>query len=861
MPGLFGSLLVGVTGLMGNSTRMGTISDNIANVSTVGYKRVDTQFQTLVTERIQSTSYSPGGVLSRPRQLVDVQGIITSTTNSTDIAISGNGLFVVGDETEASLDADLVYTRSGSFRPDQDGFLQNTAGYYLKGWAVNSEGEVIDPSSDATIPSPGKTDLITVSLTDQEDTGVDIEQSVRATTEVTTRANLPAEAEQQALGLSLFDDSNNLLGTLVGSEGVTINNPITIQLADGTGSTISLNVTLDDADLNTVTTGENFQITDSGGTVFDLPGLSGFSGSITEFAAAMAADADAIAAGFSVTDNADGTITINASGAGTAAAGAVTASTETVAPSILGLNNAINALANQVSGSRTFNLNSSFTGGQITLSAQEVLDSGSSVDKQIVGLTGVVVDTPPQDVTAATLTVTLQDTGGVIDLSGEASLEGLTQDTEAFISAVNALGTVTDDMGDSYTLTASANADGEVAITANRTDDAGSGGGTGAVQSLTTGLTYADAATLRAGADTGAFGEDFSSATTYSQTVQVFDSLGSSHNVTYNWVRRKDEPNLWEVRITEADVTGLNTEDESSVGAEFDASDPTAGGVRFAVALEGNTEAAEFTQRLFVKFNGDGSLEEVRVTRDGAAGTTLEGNTVTTGLATNRETDDSEVAKVIAVAIGPLDSDNFTTGRSDGAPFGSGDIDTNPPFAPTTDDTDEPESANAIAYEWNIGNPALEDQGGGTGLDGLTQFDSGETTPIIETFYVDQNGARVGNLIGVEVDTDGLVYGIYDNGISQPIWQIAVGTFANPNGLINRSGNVYAEGPDSGTVQIKFPGSTGAGTIIGGAVEQSNVDLGDEFTNMIITQQAFTANTRTVTTSDRMLEELVRILR
>lgn len=873
MPGLFGSLLVGVSGLHGNSTRMGTISDNIANVSTVGYKKADTQFQTLVTSRIQSTSYSPGGVLARPRQLVDQQGVITSSARSTHIAISGNGLFVVSDETSNSLNSSRVYTRSGAFRPDNAGFLQNTAGYYLKGWATNSEGQVIDPSSKTVLTSPGSTDLITVSVTDQEAAGVDIEQSVRATTEMTSKAVLPAELTQQGLPLSIFDNSGNLQQTLVGSETVTVGAAPTVTLADGTGATVALNLAavLGAEQLRTVTTGETFTVTDSAGTVFDITSMSGFSGSIANFVAGFNASAEAVAAGLTAVNNGDGTITINGAGPaapGVAAAGAAGANTATIATTVEGLANAINAMADQVSGARTFDFSATFTGGQLSISVVEENADGSTSQQQIVGLTDITVDTAPQNVTANNLSIAINQTtaagGGVvgtIDLSGVTSIQGLTLDSEAFIAAINALGTQTDNLGDSYTLTAAANAAGQVAITATRTATVG-GRALGAVPTASTGLTYADRATLRAGTATGAFGEDFSAATTVSQTVQVYDSLGAPHKVTYNWMRRVDEPNLWEVRLTEADVTGLNTGGANPTGAEFDGTNPTAGGVRFAVALQGNTATAEFTQRLFVKFNGDGSMQEVRVTRDGNAGETLEGTAVTTGLAANRETDATQPPKIISVAIGPVASTTFQTNAADGAPFATGDIDANPPFSSNNSDgSTVPTSANALTYEWSIGTPVNANQGGGTGLNGITQFNSGEETPIITGDGTVQNGARVGNLIGVEVQQSGLVYGIYDNGLSQPIWQLAVADFANPNGLINRSGNVYAEGPDSGTVQLRLPGESGAGKILGSAVEQSNVDLGDEFTNMIITQQAFTANTRTVTTSDQMLEELVRILR
>ena len=94
---LFAALFSGVSGLNANAHAMGIISDNIANVNTVGYKVTNARFSTLVTESATSTRYSPGGVISKPLTDFNRQGLMQSSSSQTDIAIAGNGLFVVNE--------------------------------------------------------------------------------------------------------------------------------------------------------------------------------------------------------------------------------------------------------------------------------------------------------------------------------------------------------------------------------------------------------------------------------------------------------------------------------------------------------------------------------------------------------------------------------------------------------------------------------------------------------------------------------------------------------------------------------------------------------------------------------------------
>lgn len=142
------------------------------------------------------------------------------------------------------------------------------------------------------------------------------------------------------------------------------------------------------------------------------------------------------------------------------------------------------------------------------------------------------------------------------------------------------------------------------------------------------------------------------------------------------------------------------------------------------------------------------------------------------------------------------------------------------------------------------------------GTDGLTQF-AGDFT----ISNIDQDGVRFGNYTGITISEAGIVTALFDNGQRQDIYQLPLGMFRNPNGLESKTGNVYLETNRSGNFQLNLAGNGGAGDIAPAALESSTVDLAEEFTKMIVTQRAYSANTKVITTADDMLEELIRVKR
>ncbi|MDE7201743.1 MAG: flagellar hook-basal body complex protein [Lachnospiraceae bacterium] len=123
------------------------------------------------------------------------------------------------------------------------------------------------------------------------------------------------------------------------------------------------------------------------------------------------------------------------------------------------------------------------------------------------------------------------------------------------------------------------------------------------------------------------------------------------------------------------------------------------------------------------------------------------------------------------------------------------------------------------------------------------------------------DGRRIGTRSGVSIGTDGIVTALYSNGMSRKLGQICVGTFPNAMGLENAGDNLYQVTASSGDVAIVDIKASGTGSITSGILEMSNVDLSQEFTNMITTQRGFQANSRIITTSDTLLEELINLKR
>ena len=202
---------------------------------------------------------------------------------------------------------------------------------------------------------------------------------------------------------------------------------------------------------------------------------------------------------------------------------------------------------------------------------------------------------------------------------------------------------------------------------------------------------------------------------------------------------------------------------------------------------------------------------------------------------TKSTTTDNEWEYTITSSDGTISDGNGTITFAEDGKYESGN--------PTTNVTLDPNNgASVISFSIDFS--------------GVTQY--AKETNIDMTY---QDGYAAGTLTGITVDTSGVITGIFDNGRSWPLAQVAIANFDNPAGLIKAGQNMYRSSNNSGEPQIGESGTGGRGTIAPGYLEMSNVDLSEEFTQMIITQRGFQANSRIITASDEMLQELINIKR
>jgi flagellar hook protein FlgE len=261
------SLSAGVAGLNANATRLASISDNIANSSTFGYKRASTDFTSMViTSSRGAGTYSAGGVRASTVRLIDERGDLVGTGNPLDLAIAGRGMLPVINEVSlgnALSDTPLLMTRTGSFRTDADGVLKTDSGLVLLGWPADADGTI--PSN----PRDTISGLVPVVINTNQTAG-------DPTTTMNLGVNLPATytvAGSTAVPPPLSVEYFGNLGT---SESLEVT---FIPVVPGTGSSNQWTMQIRDSASNNALIGEyNLVFDDSrgaGGTLASVTVVSG----------------------------------------------------------------------------------------------------------------------------------------------------------------------------------------------------------------------------------------------------------------------------------------------------------------------------------------------------------------------------------------------------------------------------------------------------------------------------------------------------------------------------------------------------------------------------------------------------------
>jgi flagellar hook protein FlgE len=261
------SLNAGVAGLSANATRLATISDNIANSGTYGYKRVTADFENFVINQARGTgTYSAGGVRANTVRLVEEQGALVSTSNALDLAIAGRGMLPVTPATALSASSGtrpLQMTTTGAFRADADGVLRTESGLVLLGWPANADGSI------PVLPRDTASGLVPVVINSNQTAG-------DPTTAMNLGVNLPATATEAGAAGDILPLSVEYFGNLGTSDSLDVTFTPTVP---ATGSSNTWTMEIRDSAQGGASIGQYSLVFDAtrgnGGTLASVTTLSG----------------------------------------------------------------------------------------------------------------------------------------------------------------------------------------------------------------------------------------------------------------------------------------------------------------------------------------------------------------------------------------------------------------------------------------------------------------------------------------------------------------------------------------------------------------------------------------------------------
>lgn len=1064
---LFGALKSGVSGLNAQSSAMSIISDNIANVNTIGYKANSASFSTLVTKQTSSTRYTSGGVQCRTRAGVDVQGLLSSTSYSTDLGISGNGFFVTTQTAQPSKDDLWSYTRVGTFTVDENGYLRNDNGYYLQAWPLKA----FDGEENASLVQVGD-NMFMKAYTDASGSTVYINDNIidsdnmqpinlntiggtaQETQNISFGANLPADdpvfdpANPEAGGrhsssVLIYDslgNSHNAKLTFTKTENGTWSLDIGMPSGAATLITYSSSEVTNDATqdvysaraqmeftsiptnhstISMETNGKNyvFEFTTDGTTTYspkanevvvpvDLTsGIVTVGDAVDKFNEVIQATLPS-AGRFSV--GADGTtLEIQQSNSGSAIKFKVSTTaclqSATNPDPVTGIStgefelpeidwdvkntaridftsdNLDDYLGKSITiGTNTYvfsDTDAATSNGVVTVNISNLINRGTgkiNTVKLVSLLKQTINDNEPDYdryvASGSTLEINPSSTGANILVSSGNSASVTFQSTNiaAYVGQTVTIGDIAGGTSKTYKFTDNAGItsgtildDGSIAV--NISDlyekDRTSAAPIGVMNALyntmqayyknavgiedlsnyiqvsgstmvsTSGYLQATSSQAELNKDTLTFTStninDYNGKTvTIDGTMYTF-SRGVSNSTTIDLDKLINTQTLTFTNVpADGDTVTIN-------GTTYTFVTGTAGTNEISIDTPALGTAEDAMKALTALAGVDGSRTDATLTLSGnvisensanaTISETVDPTTLMTALAKLAGVEEHQTgASLVLTAYGThaitnnnIDNANLTTdttqedrmifgttegignaldivGKDNGKQFNQPDTDgllvvTNtfsfnnvekaqsgsiiPAVSFNADGTPKEINTDKIAIEWGNGASDMTDNyyessqinlyiGDANTANGLTQL-AGKFT----TNYVTQDGAKYGNYTGVSISEDGIVTAIFDNGETRAIAQIPIATFVDANALEALTGNAYIETTSSGNATLRTAGEGGAGVISSNSLEESTVDIAEEFTDMITTQRAYSAASKIITTADSMLEELLTIKR
>ena len=749
---IFGAMQSGISALASQSSSMGAISDNIANVNTVGYKSNSVAFSTLVTKQSSSSLYSPGGVQSKPKQSISAQGLLSATSNSTDVAISGSGYFVVNQSANPG-EGDLwAYTRAGSFSVDENGYLKNTGGYYAQAWSLlpwdgNPNATVVDVNGikymKAYYDASGNTVYINDNIIDGTNLRpvnlANIGGTATPTHQISLGANLPSDDP-------IYDPTNAAAGG---------KRKVSALIYDSLGNASNMSLEYTKTSSNGWSMGASVPSGASSVTLYGGRETTGDTSQDVYYAAGqleftkIPENGSSIAitdAGTGTTYNfifTNGTATIPPDAGNTKniavdiSAGIITTSDFTKAFETAIKNNMPSANRFTADGS-TIQIVQSVAGAELTIDASKTLACVQSASN------------PAQDTGIPTGVFTIQAIDN--DIKNTARIDFNSDKAADYLNKTIVLD------GKTYHF-----------VNTDTADDPDAGD------------YYVNIADAISGGDV--------------DVAKMMSIFGAKLNTTAT------EPSRFVISGSSLEIL------PSSTGGDITIDTTGLGTAISGVVRDSVTNSWKSIQNTTATLANQFTVN----------GTEVEQGAVVPAVRFNAD----GTPKYFYV-------DEMALEWANGAQNMDGDPD------------------NGTRITLDMGNVGTND--------GLTNL-SGDFL----TNYINQDGAKFGSYTGVSISEDGVVTALFDNGETRPIAILPLATFANANGMEALTGNTWIETDASGQAMLRQAGTNGAGEITAYSVESSNVDLATEFSNMIVTQRAYSAATKIITTADEMLDELTRM--
>lgn len=746
---LFGAMQSGISGMTAQSNAMGAISDNISNVNTVGYKGTNVSFQTLVTKQTSSNFYSPGGVQPVSKQGIDVQGLLSSATSSTAIAVSGNGYFVVNQAVHPQEGDAWAYTRAGDFSVDTTGHLRNTGGFYAQGWSLlpwdgNPNASTIEVGGVMYMKAYYASDGSTVYIND----------------------NIVDSKNLQPINLSTIGGTASPTQQISFGANLPADDPIYDPTSPEAGGYRSISALIYDSLGNSSNLSMNFvkESTNSWGMSVDMP--SGAANLI------LTGDKEVSDGGVADVYFAAGQLefkTIPANG-------------------------------------------SSITITDQSTGKNYIFDFLNTATPEIVGdADNIHIKVDIQDgITSVT------DFVKAFNNAIQANMPG----ADRFSTTSNSIQIVQSQAGSALSIDASKT---QACLQSAANPIPATGIPTGVFEIPEIDEDIKNTARL-----------DFTSTTIGDYADQTFEINGTTFTFK----------NGGAAAPTDIDISG------AIVDGNIDT-------VKLVSLIESAIQANIPEPNRFV---ASGSSLEIMPTGSGGD-ITINMNNLNGVIGKLRNDGGAWIEGAAVAGAEYTISSTFTT---NGLDVEEGSM--VPAVRFNSDGTPKYFYVDEMSIQWANGAQNMDgsdDNGttiklnmGNTGTtDGLTNLAGSFTTN-----YIKQDGAKYGSYSGVTVSENGVVTALFDNGETKPIAILPLATFTNPNGMSALTGNAWIETDASGQPLLKQAGVDGAGEISGNALENSTVDLATEFSNMIVTQRAYSASTKIITTADEMLQELTQLI-